>query len=130
MKAIQNNATKLRPQGIRNIDADMVAINLPFYIAEIKKEKTWACKDKNAITVFKTNALKIVLMVLKMGAELKECIIPSLFTFQVLEGAITFITPYQTVSLGIGEIITLHKNIGHSIFAKEESAFLITIIGI
>ena len=64
MEIKNNEATDLRPEGYRLRDAPLVSIDIPEFIKQIKNETTWTNSDRNAITVFKTNGLRIVLVAL------------------------------------------------------------------
>lgn len=130
MSDILNKATTLRPQGERQIDAPLVKIDIPFFVDEIRNEKTWLEGDRNAITIFKTALMRIVLIALRKGATLKKHKTDGIISVQVLEGKMIFTTDEQTVELGRGEMITLHNGIAHSVFAKEETVFLLTIASV
>ena len=64
-----NEATQQLPEGDRAMDATLVTIDLPSFIKRIKQESTWKDSDRNAITVFKTNGMRLVLIALHAGAE-------------------------------------------------------------
>ncbi len=127
MQEKMNEATPQRPQGDRIIDAVLVPIDLPTFIKQIKSEKPWLQSDRNAITVFKTNGLRILLIALQKDAEMKKHTAEGHISLQVLDGVILFSTDEQTLELSKGQMLALHKNIPHSVFAKEESIFLLTL---
>ncbi len=120
-------ATTQRPQGVRTIDAPLVTINLLSFIEQIRREKAWKNSDRNAITVFKTNGMSIVLIALHKNAEMIKHSAGGLISVQVLEGQIRFRTDEQTINLGKGQMLALHKGIAHSVVANEESIFLLTL---
>ena len=122
-----NEATKQRPQGDRTMDAPLVSIDLGSFIEQIRNEKTWDDSDRNAITVFKTNGMRIVLIALHKNAELVRHTANGIISVQVLEGQMIFTTDQQSVELSKGGLITLHQGIPHSIVAKEETVFLLTL---
>jgi quercetin dioxygenase-like cupin family protein len=122
-----NEATVLRPLGDRVIDAPLVSIDLFSFIEQIKKEKKWKKSDRNAITVFKTNGLRIVLIALRKGAEMIKHVANGLISVQVLEGKIQCNTDEQSIKLGKGEMLALHEGIPHSILAKKKAIFLLTL---
>ena len=122
-----NDATKQRPQGERIMDAALVTINLGDYTKQIKNEQAWKDSDRNAITVFKTDGMRIVLIALHKDAELIKHTADGMISVQVLEGQILFTTSEQTVELSKGQMLTLHKGIPHSVLAKEETVFLLTL---
>ncbi len=122
-----NEATGQRPQGERIMDAPLVTINLGSFTEQIRAEKAWEDSDRNAITVFKTDGMRIVLIALHKDAEMKEHTADGIISVQVLEGQMQFTTKEQTVELSKGQMLALHKGIPHSVLAKEETIFLLTL---
>ena len=74
MEEKHNEATLLRPRGNRTMDAVLVTIDLPSFIKQIRQESTWKESDRNSITVFKTNGLRIVVIALHKGAQMTRYI--------------------------------------------------------
>lgn len=124
-----NNPTDLRPGSPRVLDAPMVAIDLMQFTDQIRDEKTWRTGDRNAITVFKTDGMRIVLIALHTGTEITKHKAEGVISVQVLEGKIQFVSDEGTAELSQGMMVTLHKGIGHSVMAVEKSVFLLTIAG-
>ena len=122
-----NEATANRPQGDRVLDAELVTIDLLSYTEQMRNEEKWGKSDRNSITVFKTNGMRIVLIALHKGAEMARHTAAGLISVQVLEGLILFTTNEQSVELGKGKILALHKGVPHSLLAKEETIFLLTL---
>lgn len=122
-----NDATPQRPDGDRILDAELVLMNLNKAQEQIKSESAWLNSDRNAITLFKSEGLRIVLMALHTEAELKAHKAPGIITVQVLEGEIKFKTAIQESNLAKGEMLTLHKGITHSVLALKEAVFILTI---
>jgi quercetin dioxygenase-like cupin family protein len=129
METIVHEIAVERNGAERVIDATMVHVNLPHFIKQIKEEETWHKNDRNAITLLKTNFLRIVLIALHKGAILKKHTVPQMLCVQVLEGKMQFITDVQTVELNIGDMITLYESIEHTVVATEETVFLLTLTG-
>lgn|SRR5690606_4126836 len=127
MEEKSNEATPLRPKGDRIIDASMVSIDLSSLVEQIRQETTWKENDRNAITVFKTKGMRIVLVALHKNAEMKPHTAAGVISVQVLEGQIRFATGQQSAVFKKGQMLTLHENISHSVFAEEESVFLLTL---
>lgn len=122
-----NTATLQRPEGVRVMDAPLVSIDLLSFIEQIKKEKKWKETDRNAITVFKTNGLRIVLIALRKGAEMVKHKADGLISIQVLEGRMQLNTDEDSVKLGKGQMLALHEGILHSLLAKKKTIFLLTL---
>jgi quercetin dioxygenase-like cupin family protein len=122
-----NEATPLRPEGDRLIDAQMVLMDLKEFQEQIKDEKSWKDGDRNAITLFKSDGMRVVLIALHAGSEMKTHTAPGIISVQVLEGQIIFKTEKQTAELNKGQMLTLHKGVPHSVVASVESTFLLTL---
>ena len=122
-----NEATPQRPAGDRLLDAELIEMNLNTAKQQIKEEPAWINSDRNAITLFKTAGLRIVLIALHEGAELKTHTAPGIISVQVLEGGVTFRTEKQTSELDSGQMLALHSGVPHSVFARKESIFLLTL---
>ena len=122
-----NESTTLRPEGDRVVDAPMVRIDLPSFMKQIKQEATWKNSDRNAITIFKSKAMRVVLIALHDGAVMKANKAIGIISAQVLEGRIAFTTASQTAELSKGQMLALHEGIPHSVTALEETTFLLTI---
>jgi quercetin dioxygenase-like cupin family protein len=127
MEIKSNDSTDLRPEGERLMDAPMVSIDIPEFIRQLKTETTWQTSDRNAITVFKTNGLRIVLIALHENAVLKKHTADGIISVQVLEGEINFSTDNQSKLLKQNGMIALHAGLSHSVKAIKESVFLLTL---
>ena len=120
-------ATNQRPTTNHIIDANIVNIDIPNIIKQIKNEKPWNESDRNAITVFKTNGLSIVLIALHQNAEMIKHKTNGLISVQVIEGEIKFSTDSESINLKTGQMLALHSFIEHSVLAVEETFFLLTV---
>ena len=78
------------PQQDRPIDAALVTIDLPVFMKQIKEESSWKEGKRNAVTVFKTNGFRIVLIALHEGAEMAKHTADGIISIQVLEGQVQF----------------------------------------
>ena len=127
MENKSNEATPQRPEGDRMLDASLVTIDLNHFINQVKNESTWKDSDRNSITLFKSDAMRIVLIGLHKGAELKTHTANGIISVQVLEGQLQFTAEGQTVDRQKGEMLALHKQVPHSVIAIEETFFLLTL---
>ena len=127
MKNKSNDATPQRPDGNRLIDAAIVTIDLPSFIEQIRQEAPWKDTDRNAITLFKTNGMRIVLIALHAGTEMKTHTADGIISVQVIEGRMKFNANNQSVELDKGQMLTLHQGIQHSVQAVSETIFLLTL---
>ncbi len=121
-----NDATPQRPEGNRVLDASLVEMDLNKFIAQIKNESTWNDSDRNSVTIFKSETLRIVLMGLHKNAELKSHKAKGIISVQVLEGKMHFVVDGKKSLLEKGQMIALHENIMHSVEALDDTFFLLT----
>jgi len=127
MENKSNEATALRPEGDRVLNAALVEMDLNKFMQQIKSETTWQSSGHNSITIFKSDELRIVLIGLHENATLKPHSAQANISVQVLEGAIKFITDSESVSLSKGQMIALQSSITHSVEAQSESFILLTV---
>ncbi len=127
MEIKNNESTDLRPEGTRLMDTPLVSMDIPEFIKLIKAEATWQNSDRNAMTVYKTNGMRIVLIALHEDAVLKKHTADGIISVQVLEGEINFNADGQSVVIRKGQMIALHKGLPHSVKAIKESVFLLTL---
>ncbi len=106
----------------------MLTVNIPSLIKQIKKEKAWDENDRNAITVFKGDKLRIILVALHKKAVMTTERPENIFSIHVLEGKIEVQTTNDAVQLQVEELFILHANIPYKIEAIKKSIFLMTVV--
>jgi len=124
-----NDSTELRPDGERILDAPLVHINIKEFTKQLLEEEAWKKRDRNAMTVYKTDGMRIVLIALHEDAVMARHKAEGIISVQVLKGKMNFITDERTVELEEGMMVTLHKGKPHSVAALKETVFLLTIAG-
>ncbi len=122
-----NDATPQRPEGNRVLDAPLVRMNLKESIEQLQHEDAWQNSDRNSVTLFKSDTMRIVLLGLHENAELKPHKANGVISVQVIKGTIDFMTAEDHCTLEEGRMIALHKNIIHSVKALEDSFFVLTL---
>lgn len=128
MEETHNESTINRPEGERTVNAPVVPINIPDFIKKIKKEKAWDKNDRNAITVFKSDRLRIVLVAMHKKAVMTTEHPENIFSVQVLDGKLRLQTTEKKLDVRSEEIFVLHANIPYEIQALKRSVFLLTIV--
>lgn len=126
MENKRNEATLNRPEGDRVIDAPYVFINIPDFIRQLKEEEAWEKNDRNAITVFKTDKVTMVVVCLHAKAILKDNLIDGIFSIQVIEGVVRVASPDGDVDMTANQMITFHQLVDHSVEALMDSVLLLT----
>lgn len=129
MEIKHNDSTLNRPFGERPIDAPVVPVDLHAYTQQLMEEEAWQKSDRNAITVFKTDQMTVVLVALHKGAEVKPATVDGtgVMNLQVLEGSLRFSTEADNIQISRGQMVNLHEHIAFSAIALEECVCLLTM---
>ncbi len=127
MENKSNEATPQRPEGDRLLDAPLVTMDLNHLMEQVRNEPSWKDSDRNSITIYKSENMRMVLIGLHQNAELKTHTANGIISVQVLEGHIRFATEQQVVELQKGQMLALKKQIPHSVLALKETFFLLTM---
>jgi hypothetical protein len=129
-KVKYNESTINRPWGERPIDAPMVPIDLHAYTQQLMQEEAWQKNDKNAITVFKSEGVTLVLIAMHKDAEVTPASVDGtgIMHLQVLDGSISFATQQEKLVIRRGQMIALHEHIDFSALAEEETICLLTMV--
>ncbi len=93
----------------------------------LRQEAAWRQGDRNAKTLIGEADLRIVLTVLKAGAQMREHRAPGPISVQALAGRLRLHATGETVELAPGQVLALGHNVPHDVEALEDSAFLLTI---
>lgn len=128
MEERHNEATINRPEGDRPVDAPAVLVDIPDFIKQLKKEKAWDKNDRNAITVFKSDKLRIILVAMHKKAEMTTERPENIFSLQVIDGKVKLHTGEKSIEVREKELFVLHANIPYNIVALKKSIFLLTVV--
>ena len=128
MEERYNEATINRPEGDRPIDAPVVLIDLQNYISQIKDEKAWEKNDRNAITVFKSSKMRVVVVAMHRKAEMTTERPENILSIQVIKGKIRLTAGQNIEEVEKEQIVALHENIPYTIKALKKSIFLLTLV--
>ncbi len=112
----------------RPVVAPVAEFRLAEQVARLKQEPAWISGSRNAITLVKEPALRVVLTVLKKGARLEEHQAGGPLTFQVLSGSVRLGVADRGLEVRAGGLIILRSALAHTVEALEESAFLLTLV--
>ncbi|MGB1037657.1 MAG: hypothetical protein ACPGYY_03350 [Bacteroidia bacterium] len=121
-------ATPQNPERERMLFAPLVQMNLRKYIKQLKKETAWQTQDQNTITIYKSDYSTVVLRGMHKKSERKLSSANGDVTIQVLRGKILISTEAKNFTLRRGQMIGIEANIAHSIVAKKDSFFLLTVL--
>ena len=109
------------------VDAPLMAFELATMIRQMKAEPTWETSNRNAMTLLKDHALRVVLVAMRAGERIPSHRTDGPITVQVLDGRLRFTAGSREVALEPGRIVTLAPEIDHDLVAIDECAFLLTV---
>jgi quercetin dioxygenase-like cupin family protein len=119
---------RTRTERKERLDAGLLHVfALKQYADALREEPEYDRNGRNGISLVKAKDLRVVLEVLRAGADVAEHRAPGTITVQVLEGEIRFQTGQDTFRVRQGEMLALPAGRLHSVEAVRDSAFLITI---
>lgn len=122
-----NESTRNRPEGERLLDAPVIPINLNASIAQLKGEVGYEKNDRNAITLFHSERMRIVLIALHAGAEISEHSVTGPCSILAIDGHVEVRAGSDSFPLGPGEAVAMQDAIVHSVKAEGESVILLTL---
>lgn len=111
----------------RRQDGSFLFFDLPAMMEKIKQEDSWKHGQRNAITLLKSNTMRLVLIALRAGEEIDFCQSDNLISLQLLDGRSEFRAANKTIAVKEGNLLTLYENVEHSLIAISETIFLLTI---
>ncbi len=126
-KSMQTPDTRPRPDSERPLDAPFLQFDLDDIVNRLKGEGDWASDKHNAMTLMKNEMMRIVVMVLHQGNEIKMHKAESPISLFVVEGLLRFKLENESFDLKTGGLLTLHKDILHGLEALEETTVLLTM---
>src|ERR1700730_3009220 len=86
----------------RLLDAPLLSFDLPKAIEKLKEEESWKRGERNAITLMKSDFMRIVLIALHEQSEINFRQSGNMISVQLLEGKVNFQTKKQSVILKKG----------------------------
>lgn len=119
--------TRPHPQSKRPLEADMLSFDVQEQLKHLKSEDVWRWGERNAITLWKGRAMRVVLVALHAGAVLADHHADGPVTVHVVEGHVDFVSDAGTKSLCEGQVAALHAGVNHRLIARSEAAFLLTL---
>ena len=90
-------------------------------------EPEWSGGDRNSKTLFKSDALRVVLTALRAGAEMENDDPDEAVMVQTLQGSVTVRADTEEAALGTGQVLCLGGGTPWRITASSDSLFLLSV---
>lgn len=104
-----------------------LACEVDAQIARLKEEGQWQTAGRNAITLVKEDAFRVVLLALREGVKLHPHHAPGPFTLHVLRGGVRVTAHEQTITVAAGGLLAFRAGLEHDVEALEDAAILLTM---
>ena len=95
----------------------------------LMEEAEVATSGRASLTLARGDELTLILVALKANNVLEEHPAPAAATVILLRGSIIFTTNADKITMSQGEGVTFTGDVLHSVYANEDSAFLVVIGG-
>lgn len=117
-----------RPEARRVLDSALLEFDLDTELKNIKYEANWTAGNQSAKTLVKSDNMRVVLIAMHQGHEMKKHKANGPVSLQVLEGNVECTIWESSVTIKAGQFIALHKKVPHKLVAKEQSILLLTMM--
>jgi len=97
-------------------------------IERLQNEPAWRDGDRNAITLAKSAGLRLVITILRRGAQLREHRAPGAATLHVISGAMVLQAGDRSLELGPGDLVAMEPGLRHAGEARADTALLLTLV--
>jgi quercetin dioxygenase-like cupin family protein len=111
----------------RAFSTSFQTFDLPVLIEKMKHSHTWESGELHAMILLRNPGKKVVLAALHEGTEINSFQSDDSITFQIIEGKIKFHSRNESLTLGKGQLLTLHEKVKYSLTTREEAILLLTI---
>lgn len=125
-----NDATSNRPLGERPIDAPLLGVDITSYLSQLSLETAWLNGDRNAITVFKSEQLTIIIGGLRTDAVMQPGTISTngIISLHIITGQLNIATEIQNIALSDNQIVTINEDVPYAIKAQEDTFYIMHIV--
>ncbi|MCR6721058.1 MAG: hypothetical protein NVV59_12395 [Chitinophagaceae bacterium] len=123
MEFSRNRATDRRPEGDRVLDASFVLVDTTSVETNLLHEKEIQNNGKSGYTVFKSDKLAIVLVMLDEGNSILPGKTSGTMVLQVLQGQLDVKVAEQSVELEPMRILVIRPDMDCEIHAAKDSRF-------
>ena len=96
-------------------------------IARFRPAERQSVSGRRAEILIKTDDLRVLLVTMRAGASLAEHSAPGTITIQVVEGTMLVEAEGSIHEMGAGSLVSLAAGVRHSVTARTDGAFLLTI---
>ncbi len=115
-----------KPAKERHIESPLLALEISEEVKRLKAEPQWRSGQIDGITLVKYPYLRVVLVALRKGTNLREHRVKGPISLYVLSGKIGMDCGKERREVRSKGFISLRKSIAHNVRAVADSVFLLT----
>lgn len=120
--------THPRPDSRRPINGQKLTFDLPIVIERLKQEAEWIEGRHNAITLVKSNKMRIVLIAMHQANEMVMNFFEGPVSLQIIKGKLNISSELEEIILYKDQLISICEKIDNRITAIEETIILLTLV--
>lgn len=118
---------RLRRPPAERLAVDEECFDLSVLAEKLREEDHSAVHGHRQMTLFKKEAVTMVLFAFDAGSELKEHAADGIVTIQCVVGDLIVGTAQDEYDLHAGQVVALAPKIRHNVKAAEQSTMLLTV---
>jgi quercetin dioxygenase-like cupin family protein len=106
---------------------DTTPFILEAIVADLRNDATYAKMGHTARTLLRASDLRLVLVAIKSGGRMNEHETQETALLHTLSGDVRVDLPDRSLDLGPGQIVAIERGVRHTVEARRDSAFLLTL---
>ena len=114
-----------RPRPEVRITRDVIPFDLVGQARTLRDEKPWADHGHDAMTLFRRDHSRAVLIVLKAGMKIPQHETPASVTLQPVEGRVRVHLRGEIIELGPHTLLSLESHVRYDIEARSQDVTLL-----
>lgn len=115
------------PEQGAQLSEPVLTFDLASEAAALRDAPPWELRGHNAKTLVKHPDLRLVLMVVRAGAQIQRHQTDHRISVQTVTGHVRLNLPEQVVDLPAGSVLVLDRSIPHDVVAEQDSTVLLSM---
>jgi len=111
----------------RPLSGDVLAFDLATEREHVTDPAILDRSKRNARTLLKAGPLRVTLVVVAAGGEIREHIADGPITVQPLDGKVRVHVQDETYEIGAGQLLAIGAGVPHAVDSRDGGTFLLTI---
>ena len=118
-------STRLRPRPEKRITRKVISYDLALQARRLKREKPWTDHGHDAITIFRRQNARAVLIVLKADSKIRQHETKASVILQLIEGRVCVHLNDEAIELGPNMLVSIESHVAYEIEARGKDVTLL-----